>query len=232
MFVVVLNEENSLFSGRPATFPLLVWLPPEPYSKGMSNERKKHWDRYTVSGNVEAEYVDAEQTVLVNKKGITDLGALQVAEEEAFAAAYETLLGEVRTDTPMTCDLLRHVHERVFGDLYEWAGRWRTAWLSKPGITWPAPDYLDQNMQEFERRVLARYPAHTLQDDAAFCAECRIVLQGVGGISGQHPPLELLHILIQVVRRWPSDPGLAEPRGPPSTCPLVKVAENPFVDMT
>jgi len=178
MFVVVLNEAKSLFSGRPATLPLLVWLPPEPYSKGMSDERKKHWDRYTVSGNVEAEYVDAEQMVLVNKKVITDLGALQFAEEEAFAAAYETLLGEVRTDTPMTCDLLRHVHERVFGDLYEWAGRWRTVWLSKPGITWPAPDYLDQNMQEFERRVPARYPAHTLQADAAFCA-------AVGEIQGE-----------------------------------------------
>jgi cell filamentation protein len=43
---------------------------------------RKRGDRYDVSGNVEAEYVDAEKAVLVNKKGITDLRALQVAEEE------------------------------------------------------------------------------------------------------------------------------------------------------
>ena len=39
----------------------------------MVKEPTKRSDRYDVSGNVEAEYVDAEQTVLVNKKGITDL---------------------------------------------------------------------------------------------------------------------------------------------------------------
>jgi fido (protein-threonine AMPylation protein) len=112
---------------------------------------KKRRDRYDVSGNVEAEYVDAEKTVLVNKKGIRDLETLQVAEEEALAAAYETLLGEVRMDTPMTCDLLRHIHARIFGDLYEWAGRWRTVWISKPGTTWPPPDFLDRTMGGYER---------------------------------------------------------------------------------
>ena len=29
----------------------LCWL----YNEGMSKELKKHWDRYTVSGNIEAE---------------------------------------------------------------------------------------------------------------------------------------------------------------------------------
>ncbi len=101
-------------------------------------------DRYSTSGNPEAEYVDAAKAVLKNKKGITDLHTLQVAEEEALATAYETLVGEVRMDTPMTCELLRHIHGRIFGDLYAWAGCWRTVWISKPGITWPAPDFLDR----------------------------------------------------------------------------------------
>lgn len=136
----------------------------------MVDEPKKHRDRYDVSGNVEAEYVDADKTVLINKKGITDLRTLQLAEEEALAQAYEKLLGEVRTDTPMTCDLLRHIHLRIFGDLYEWAGRWRTVWISKPDITWPAPDFLDRNMQEFERSVLCKYPAGVLREDDVFCA--------------------------------------------------------------
>lgn len=125
-------------------------------------------DRYDSSGNPEAEYVDAEKTVLVNTRGITDLATLQVAEEEALAEAYETLMGEVRTDTPLTCDLLRHIHARIFARLYEWAGRWRTVWISKPGITWPAPDFLDSNMAEFEKNVLARYPADALDDDQTF----------------------------------------------------------------
>jgi cell filamentation protein len=144
----------------------------------MAKEPAKRPDRYDVSGNVEAEYVDAEQTVLLNKKGITELHVLQVAEEEGLAQAYESLLAEVRVDTPMSCDLLRHIHLRIFGDLYEWAGRWRTVWIRKPGVTWPPPDFLDQTMQEFERAVLCKFPASQLCDDSAFCA-------AVGEIQGE-----------------------------------------------
>jgi hypothetical protein len=39
----------------------------------MTNKSKKYRDRYDISGNAEAEYVDADKTVLANKKGITDL---------------------------------------------------------------------------------------------------------------------------------------------------------------
>ena len=144
----------------------------------MGKKPEQRRDRYDVSGNVEAEYVDAEKTVPKNKQGITDLHALQVAEEEALAQAYEALLAEVRTDTPMTCDLVRHVHLRIFGDLYQWAGRWRTVWISKPGITWPAPDFLDSTMQQYEREVLGKYPPRVLSDDGVFC-------RTVGEIQGE-----------------------------------------------
>lgn len=40
-------------------------------------EKPRRSDRYDVSGNVEAQYVDEAQTVLVNKQGIATLEALQ-----------------------------------------------------------------------------------------------------------------------------------------------------------
>lgn len=144
----------------------------------MAKRSQKRRDRYDSSGNPESEYVDADQTVLVNKRGITDLPSLQLVEEEALAEAYETLLGEVRFDTPMSCALLRHIHFRIFGGLYDWAGRWRTVWISKPGVTWPAPDFLDRNMKLFEESVLRKYPAGVLGDDKAFC-------EAVGHIQGE-----------------------------------------------
>ncbi|MBN2578961.1 MAG: Fic family protein [Pirellulales bacterium] len=134
----------------------------------MEQKPRERSSRYDVSGNVEAEYVDAGQVVLVNKKGITDLQSLQRIEEEALAQAYELLLSEVRVATPMTCDLLRHIHTRIFGELYDWAGRWRTVWISKPGITWPAPDFLERNMAVFEKDVLLKFPARVLKEDDAF----------------------------------------------------------------
>jgi len=65
---------------------------------------------------------------------------------------------------------LRHIHSRIFDDLYAWAGCWRTVWIGKPGVTWPAPDFLDSNMEVFERDVLQKYSAGTLVDDNAFLA--------------------------------------------------------------
>ncbi len=136
----------------------------------MTKKPENRRDRYDVSGNTEAEYVDADKTVLVNKKGIADLSILQVAEEESLAQAYDMLLGEVRMETPMSCDLLRHIHARIFADLYAWAGRWRTVWISKPGVTWPPPDFLEENMQAYEQVVLRKYRPQALAEDEAFCA--------------------------------------------------------------
>ena len=125
-------------------------------------------NRYDVSGNIEARYIDPEQTVMANKKGITDLPTLEVEEERALAHAYRTLLAEVLEDTPMSVALIRHIHETVFGELYEWAGRWRSVVISKPGTTWPPPAYLDASMQQFEREVLWKYPISALRTDDAF----------------------------------------------------------------
>ncbi len=136
----------------------------------MESSSRPHRDRYDTSGNIEAEYVDEAQTVLVNKPGVTDLEELQLLEEEGLAKAYETLLGEVRVDTPLTCDLIRYIHERIFGELYEWAGRWRTVNISKPGVTWPPPAYLDENMWLLEENVLRPHPADSCREDDAFCS--------------------------------------------------------------
>lgn len=126
-------------------------------------------DRYDVTGNVEGLYVDEAQKILVNKRAITDLETLERLEEEGLFHAYEALLGQTRIDTPMTSRLLRHIHQQIFGDLYEWAGRWRTVTISKAGITWPPPTYLERAMDEFERTVLQTYPAAALENDDAFC---------------------------------------------------------------
>lgn len=101
--------------------------------------------------------MDAEQQVLKNKKGLSNLQALYIEEEKALARAYESLLSEVQSDTPMTSELILYVHSVVFGDLYDWAGRWRTVTISKPEVTWPPPDYLDEAMRTFEYEVLAMH---------------------------------------------------------------------------
>ena len=141
--------------------------------------------RYTVSGdNAEMQYVDEAQTVLVNKLGITDLGELQEKEEELLIKAYELLFAEIRSDTPGTCELLKHIHRQIFGELYEWAGNWRTVNISKPGVNWPPPNHLESAMQEFEQSVLSKYSASAINNDNDFC---KAVGQTQGEFLAIHP---------------------------------------------
>lgn len=104
----------------------------------------------------------------MNKKGITDLAQLQALEKAGLARAYIKLLPEMHVGTPLTCAIIRQIHLSIFGDLYQWAGRWRTVNISKPGITWPPPDFIDENMARFERESLAKHPAFALTDDEDF----------------------------------------------------------------
>jgi cell filamentation protein len=144
----------------------------------MNDESRSRRDRYDVTGNVEAEYVDADGLVLVNKRGIAELEELQLLEEDCLTKAYETLLDEIRVDTPMSVELIRYVNERVFGTIFTWAGRWRTVNISKPGVTWPPPVFIAENMESLERDVLRKYPAASLTDDETFC-------RGVAVIQGE-----------------------------------------------
>ena len=41
--------------------------------------------------------------------------------------------------------------------------------ITKPGVMWPPPIYLDRAMEEFDRNMLRNYPAPALTDDEAFC---------------------------------------------------------------
>ncbi len=135
------------------------------------------WDKYDVSGNIEAQFADDSQAVLINKLGIVDLTELQLREEYGLARAYERLLGEVRTDTPITTELIRYVHDQMFGELFEWAGRWRTVVISKPGAIWPPPQFLDAAMKSYQEQVLCKCDPERLAADDAF-VEMSAELQG------------------------------------------------------
>lgn len=99
-------------------------------------------------------------------------------EQESLFKAYERLLSEVRTDTPMICTLLRHLHGVSFGERYEWARRWRTVTISKADVTRPPPNHLDRTMSAYERGCLDKHTARSLHEDDAF----RL---GIGEIQGE-----------------------------------------------
>jgi len=88
-------------------------------------------------------YSDPVTGVLYNKLGLGTAAELDAAEREVTHAAL--ILLDVSPASP-SYDLphLREIHYRIFGDIYEWAGRIRTVSIAK-GATFCLPQYIDSS---------------------------------------------------------------------------------------
>ena len=80
--------------------------------------------------NAQDPYVDPVSGVLRTRLGITDQGELGKVEA-TFAAvrSYELATNPVRGQFDLAH--LQHIHQRLFGDVYDWAGKIRTVDISK-----------------------------------------------------------------------------------------------------
>jgi cell filamentation protein len=85
-------------------------------------------------------YTDPVTGVLLNKLGLSTAAELEAAEREITHAALILL-----TESPVrpSYDLthLRAIHQRIFGDIYEWAGDIRTVSIAK-GSPFCLPQYI------------------------------------------------------------------------------------------
>ena len=131
---------------------------------------QNHKQKKYLAFGAEAEYVDEAKTVLSNKLGITRLKELHRREEEGLVGCYQTMLRQVRLDTPLSNDLIRQIHYEIFGEIFEWAGVWRVHWISKGGMIWPNPALLNELMQTFEAEILQCHPPQKRFSDDEFCS--------------------------------------------------------------
>jgi cell filamentation protein len=77
-------------------------------------------------------------------------------EFNALVRTQEKYLGRIDSDTRLTAEILRQMHRHWLGGIYEWAGRYRTVELTKGDFQWPPAFRVPENMDTFEKGVLAR----------------------------------------------------------------------------
>lgn len=131
---------------RPPTAPTVVAIPWKDYSNHdfqqittHSNDTCLNW-----AGCLSSEEIKDRETFGVSR-GKEFIADLALREEPA----------------PITLDLVRRVHTEMFGDIYPWAGEWRTVSLHKgEGPTrWPLPPFgMDPLMEQFAQEVLSQTP--------------------------------------------------------------------------
>ena len=88
-------------------------------------------------------YSDPVTGVLYNKLGLRSAAALEAAEREITHAAL-ILLDESPASASYDLAHLREIHQRIFGDIYQWAGQVRTVAIAKSAM-FCLPQYIESS---------------------------------------------------------------------------------------
>lgn len=76
-------------------------------------------------------------------------------EYSALVQVQNRYLGKIEQDTKFTAAIIKQMHRDWLGELYSWAGEYRTVELAKAGFSWPPSYLVEKNMTDFENGMLA-----------------------------------------------------------------------------
>jgi cell filamentation protein len=126
--------------------------------------------KYNTSPGPEGEFEPKSNClVLKNLKGITTKEMMDEQEILSLIDAQEHYLDRINTETQFTSELICQMHKDWLGQIYSWAGKFRTVEMSKDGFTWPPAHRVAENMAQFEKRFLRKHTPFRCSnlDDAA-----------------------------------------------------------------
>jgi cell filamentation protein len=99
----------------------------------------------------------SHRRVLANLKGITSKRMMDLAEYQALVLAQKQYYHTLTPMTRFTAALLCQMHQDWLGELYAWAGRYRTVELQKAKFAWPPAWRVAGDMKTFEQKILRCY---------------------------------------------------------------------------
>lgn len=83
-----------------------------------------------------------------NFLGLTDKNEINEIEAKGIANA-EFFLFELDTEISISTNLLLEIHKIAFGQLYDWAGKWRAIEVTVGQLIPPKPAFILQSMYQF-----------------------------------------------------------------------------------
>lgn len=124
-------------------------------------------DRYDTTGNVEAQFEPGScGRVLANKLGISDPEEMDDVELDLLKHLYEDVLGSVGADQRLRVADICEWHRRWLGNVYVWAGQYRTLNMSKGEFIFAASAQVPRLMGNLDKEVLSvRTPCTGMSED-------------------------------------------------------------------
>jgi len=132
---------------------------------GLSILAVKKEGKYDVSGSVEAQFeLGSNDTVLRNKLGIADSKQMDRVEAEALIVATDALFHEYDANHQFNADDICHMHKVWLGDIYEWAGQYRSVNIIKDDFAFAMVAQIPKLMDQFEKDQLAKFTPCNFSD--------------------------------------------------------------------
>lgn len=114
--------------------------------------------RYDVSGLTEAQFEPgSDEQVLRNRLGIKTAHDMDEAEARALEVVLDRFIRLYDEQHRFTAADIGEFHQRWFGEIYEWAGKYRQVNVSKDDFPFAAASRVPALMAEFEQGALRRY---------------------------------------------------------------------------
>lgn len=116
---------------------------------------KKHTDKYQVPSN--EGYQPGSNEVLENYLNITSKSEMDIIEEQELIRVNRELEEFISKDYQFKSEDICAIHEDWLGDIYPFAGQYRTVNMSKGGFPFAAANCIEKLMYDFEREYLGKF---------------------------------------------------------------------------
>jgi cell filamentation protein len=169
-FYVVPGAHRKL---KKARIDELVGLVTKPNSLRIVSNPWRNYDQ-------EWDWIETKDGICLNWAGCLDKEQIDRREDEGVQRAMELVAEFVQRPepVPLTVRLMRQLHTELMGDIYPFAGEWRTVALHKgDGPTrWPLPPGgIQPVIDVLERDVLSRSPFISDEDEQVFAYTSEIM---------------------------------------------------------
>lgn len=115
-------------------------------------------DRYDTISSQEGQYQPGSNgLVLLNKLEIIDPMEMNDIELDLLTQLTSSVLDEIADDQTITSDDICEWHRRWLGNVYVWAGQYRSVNMGKDNFQFATAHLIPKLMQEFNNKFLAVY---------------------------------------------------------------------------
>lgn len=136
-------------------------------------------NRYETSYLVEGQFQEgSNESVLKNELDVIDSNEMDEIELSLLVQLTDAVIDDITRDKTLTANDLSEWHRRWLGNVYNWAGRYRSVNMGKAEFHFAAAHLIPNLMKTFEKKFLSVYmPCRTMDNETLIDALAKVHIE-------------------------------------------------------